>query len=85
MIQTAAEDAAATVRRIQTFARQSPAKEFETARREPSAADAVEITRTRWENEARVRGLSYEVELETAAPFYVSGQSPRSCARSSSI
>jgi CheY-like chemotaxis protein len=26
--------------------------------------DAIEITRTRWENEARLRGLEYEVKLE---------------------
>jgi CheY-like chemotaxis protein len=26
--------------------------------------DAVEITRTRWENDARARGLSYDVQLE---------------------
>jgi PAS domain S-box-containing protein len=66
VIQTAAEDAAATVRRIQTFARQSPAREFETLDVSQLLADAVEITRTRWHNEARLRGLLYAVELETA-------------------
>ena len=64
IIQTAAEDAAATVRRIQTFARKSPAKEFETVDVRSLLNDAVEITRTRWENEARVRGLEYEVKLD---------------------
>jgi PAS domain S-box-containing protein len=64
IIQTAAEDAAATVRRIQTFARKSPAKEFEIVDVRTLLNDAVEITRTRWENEARIRGLEYEVKLE---------------------
>ena len=65
IIQTAAEDAAATVRRIQTFARKSAVKEFELVDVGGLLNDAVEITRTRWQNEARVRGLEYEVKLNT--------------------
>lgn len=64
IIQTAAEDAAATVRRIQTFARKSAVKEFELVDVAGLLNDAIEITRTRWQNEARVRGLEYEVKLE---------------------
>ncbi len=64
IIQTAAEDAAATVRRIQTFARKSPVKDFELLDVRSLLHDAIEITRTRWENEARVRGLEYEVKLD---------------------
>jgi PAS domain S-box-containing protein len=67
IIQTAAEDAAATVRRIQTFARKSPVKEFELLDVGSLLNDAIEITRTRWENEARLRALEYEVRLETQA------------------
>ncbi len=63
IIQTAAEDAAATVRRIQTFARKSSAKEFEIVDVRSLLNDAVEITRTRWENEARIRGLEYDVKM----------------------
>jgi PAS domain S-box-containing protein len=73
IIQTAAEDAAATVRRIQTFARQSQGTEFEKLDAAGLLRDSVEITRTRWENEARMRGLHYEVELEAEAGSYVSG------------
>jgi PAS domain S-box-containing protein len=73
VIQTAAEDAAATVRRIQTFARQSPSKEFELLDVSSLLRDAIEITRTRWENEARLRGLHYEVELQAVCPYYVRG------------
>ena len=67
IIQTAAEDAAATVRRIQTFARKSPVKEFELLDVASLLNDAIEITRTRWENEARLRGLEYQVRLEAEA------------------
>jgi PAS domain S-box-containing protein len=67
IIQTAAEDAAATVRRIQTFARKSQVKEFELLDVASLLNDAIEITRTRWENEARLRGLEYKVRLEAEA------------------
>ncbi|HEX8653293.1 MAG TPA: PAS domain S-box protein [Pyrinomonadaceae bacterium] len=73
IIQTAAEDAAATVRRIQTFARQSQIKEFEMLDVSSLLRDAVEITRTRWENEARMRGLHYDVVLEAESSFYTEG------------
>jgi PAS domain S-box-containing protein len=73
IIQTAAEDAAATVRRIQTFARQSQGTEFEMLDVSKLLRDAVEITRTRWENEARMRGLHYEVELEAEPESSVNG------------
>jgi two-component system cell cycle sensor histidine kinase/response regulator CckA len=63
VIQTAAQDAAATVRRIQTFARKSSAIEFELVDVRSLLTDAIEITRTRWYNEARLRGLNYEVKL----------------------
>ncbi|HEY0005417.1 MAG TPA: PAS domain S-box protein [Pyrinomonadaceae bacterium] len=74
IIQTAAEDAASTVRRIQTFARQSQEEEFERLDATLLLHDAVEITRTRWENEARIRGLFYDVSVEAGpSPLYVSG------------
>ena len=52
------------MRRIQTFARKSPAKEFEIVDVRSLLNDAIEITRTRWENEARIRGLEYDVKLD---------------------
>ena len=73
IIQTAAEDAAATVRRIQTFARQSTSKEFEILDATSLLGDAVEITRTRWENDARSRGLHYDVELKSDSLLYTPG------------
>ncbi len=73
IIQTAAEDAAATVRRIQTFARKSAVKEFELVDVSGLLNDAVEITRTRWQNEARVRGLEYQVQLDTKPGHHTYG------------
>jgi len=64
IIETAAEDAAATVRRIQTFARKSPAKEFEILNVRNLLDDAIEITRTHWVNEAQLKGLEYDVSLD---------------------
>jgi PAS domain S-box-containing protein len=73
IIQTAAEDAAATVRRIQTFARKSPARAFEMLDVSSLLNDAIEITRTRWENEARLRGLDYQVVLDAESGQYTFG------------
>jgi PAS domain S-box-containing protein len=73
IIQTAAEDAAATVRRIQTFARKSPAKEFERLEVSGLLNDAIEITRTRWQNEARLRGLDYQVILTADSGHHTFG------------
>jgi PAS domain S-box-containing protein len=73
IIQTAAQDAAHTVRRIQTFARKSSAKEFELVDVGGLLHDAIEITRTRWQNEARLRGLDYDVRLEAESDLYAKG------------
>jgi PAS domain S-box-containing protein len=63
IIVTAAEDAASTVRRIQTFARKSLATEMELLDVSALLRDAVEITRTRWQNEARAAGRIVGVSL----------------------
>jgi nitrogen-specific signal transduction histidine kinase len=64
IILTAAEDAAATVRRIRSFALQSPGEAHTEVCVLELLRDAVEITRTRWENDARARGLRYDVTVE---------------------
>jgi len=73
IIQTAAEDAAATVRRIRSFAHQEAGEEFALLDVCELLRDAVEITRTRWENDARARGLSYDVRLDAPRPLYTRG------------
>ncbi|MCP9492827.1 MAG: PAS domain S-box protein [Pyrinomonadaceae bacterium MAG19_C2-C3] len=64
VIQKAAEDAAATVRRIQTFASQTGDRDFEPVNVQTLLRDAIELTRTRWQNEARADGLEYIVDLD---------------------
>jgi signal transduction histidine kinase/CheY-like chemotaxis protein len=73
IIVTAAEDAAATVRRIQTFARKSLAAELELLDVAGLLRDAIEITRTRWENEARAAGLEIAVELNAESNSFTLG------------
>ena len=73
IIVTAAEDAAATVRRIQTFARKSVASELELLDVGGLLRDAIEITRTRWQNEARAEGLNVDVTLNAEDEFFTRG------------
>jgi PAS domain S-box-containing protein len=71
VIQTAAEDAASTVRRIQTFARQTPTNNLESVDVISLVRDAIEIMRTRWENEAQARGVKYDLQTNFADELYV--------------
>jgi PAS domain S-box-containing protein len=73
IIVTAAEDAASTVRRIQTFARKSLAAELELLDVSSLLRDAIEITRTRWENEARAGGLNVDVTLDADEGLFTLG------------
>ncbi|HVS82327.1 MAG TPA: PAS domain S-box protein [Pyrinomonadaceae bacterium] len=73
IIVTAAEDAASTVRRIQTFARKSVDSELELLDIGSLLRDAIEITRTRWENEARAAGLNVDVTLNAEAGLFARG------------
>ena len=73
IIVTAAEDAASTVRRIQTFARKSVAADLEFLDLPALLRDAIEITRTRWENEARAAGLNIDVTLNAEERVFTMG------------
>jgi len=73
VIVTAAEDAAATVRRIQTFARKSSVVETDMLDIGSLLCDAVEITRTRWQNEARARGRIIDVVVNGGEGFITRG------------
>jgi PAS domain S-box-containing protein len=73
VIETAAGDAAATVRRIQTFAHKPVAREFGLLDVSRLLRDAIEITRTTWQNEARVAGLDIEVNLEAGDELLTRG------------
>ncbi|HEY0081019.1 MAG TPA: ATP-binding protein [Pyrinomonadaceae bacterium] len=63
VIETAALDAAETVRRIQTFARRSPGEPLGMVSVSRLIADAVQLTRTRWEDDARAHGLHYDLDF----------------------
>jgi PAS domain S-box-containing protein len=73
IILTAAEDAAATVRRIRSFARQLPGDGHAEVSVLELLRDAVEITRTRWENDARAGGLRYDVTVEGDEALHTRG------------
>ena len=73
IIVTAAEDAAATVRRIQTFARKSVAADLELLDVASLLRDAIEITRTRWQNEARAEGSNLDVTLNAEDDLFTLG------------
>lgn len=63
VIETATQDAAEIVRRIQTFARRAPSAQFEQVSLARLVTDAVQLTRTSWEDDAHVHGLRYEVNF----------------------
>ncbi|HEX3142457.1 MAG TPA: PAS domain S-box protein [Pyrinomonadaceae bacterium] len=73
IIVTAAEDAAATVRRIQTFARKSVATELEMLDVGNLMRDAIEFTRTRWQNEALAAGIDINVTLQADPECFTLG------------
>jgi PAS domain S-box-containing protein len=73
IIVTAAEDAAATVRRIQTFARKSVTTELELLDVGNLLRDGIEITRTRWQNEALAAGVNVQVLLSAEAEAFALG------------
>jgi signal transduction histidine kinase/CheY-like chemotaxis protein len=62
-IEAAALDGAATVRRIQEFARTRGNEPYEALDLVSLVEGAVEFTRVRWENDARARGVEYEVSV----------------------
>ncbi|HVF55140.1 MAG TPA: ATP-binding protein [Pyrinomonadaceae bacterium] len=62
IIETAALDAAEAVRRIQNFARRMPPGAPRIVHLTRLISDAIQLTRTRWETDARAHGIRYEVE-----------------------
>ncbi len=73
IIRTAAEDAGATVRRINTFTQRTDAEAFETLDVSALLRDATEMTRTRWEHDAHAHGLRYEVQLDAGHEILTDG------------
>ncbi|HEX8456256.1 MAG TPA: PAS domain S-box protein [Pyrinomonadaceae bacterium] len=67
IIETATQDAAEIVRRIQTFARRAAPAQFNKVSLAALVTDAVQLTRTSWEDDATVRNLRYEVNFTNEA------------------
>ncbi len=64
VIETAAKDGRETVRRIQEFSRTRRDKRFTRVRLDQVLADAIEITKTRWKNEAEQRNVQVTIRRE---------------------
>ncbi|HZH92405.1 MAG TPA: PAS domain S-box protein [Pyrinomonadaceae bacterium] len=67
VIETATQDAAEIVRRIQTFARRAPSAQFTQVSLAALVTDALQLTRTSWEDDARARNLRYDVTFTNEA------------------
>jgi PAS domain S-box-containing protein len=63
IIEKAALDGAATVRRLQNFSRQRAEDRMEPVGVADLLRDVVELTRTRWRDDALARGVKYEINL----------------------
>jgi len=63
VIETATQDAAEIVRRIQTFARRAPSAAFSRVSLAQLVTDAMQLTRTTWEDDAQAHNLRYGVNF----------------------
>jgi len=64
-------DAAQTVRRIQEFTRVRRARPFQPVLMNQLVEEMVEVTRSRWKDEAQAKGIRYEMVVETTtAPAF---------------
>jgi GAF domain-containing protein/CheY-like chemotaxis protein len=73
IIEQAAMDGARTVRRIQEFTRMRRARAFEPVDLNEVVEEVVEVTRSRWKDEALRKSLTYEVRVEVAPVPSVAG------------
>src|SRR5216683_4332184 len=73
IIRTAAWDGAHTVRRIQEFTRTRQTRPAGRVDIPELLRDVVELTRSRWKDEAQSRGVSYEVRVEGGPALPVAG------------
>ena len=66
-------DAAQTVKRIQEFTRMRRARPFQPVDLATIISEVVEVTRSRWKDDAQARGLQYEVVAELRPTPIVAG------------
>ncbi|CDM66677.1 PAS domain S-box protein [Pyrinomonas methylaliphatogenes] len=73
VIERAALDGAATVNRLQNFARRRTDEASEPVAIKQLLQDVLELTRTRWRDDALAKGIRYEVELAADEDAIVMG------------
>jgi PAS domain S-box-containing protein len=66
LLQTAATDGAAVVRRLQDFARQKRAEPLQPCDLTQIVSETLELTRPRWQEEPRRKGIVIDPELDLA-------------------
>src|SRR5262245_13562962 len=66
-------DAAQTVKRIQEFTRMRRARPFQQVQLHLIVDEVVDVTRSRWKDEAQSKGLKYEMVVETAPTPIIAG------------
>lgn len=74
IIERAATDGAAIVRRINSFSLQQIDEGWEPVDLNQLVRDSLEITRTRWEDDARALGITYTVDFRPTALAQVGGR-----------
>ncbi len=74
VIEKAAIDGAATVRRLQNFTRQRTDQVFKPVNLVEIINDTLSLTRTRWENAAQKQGVHYSVSTEFDPAEHVAGE-----------
>ncbi|NQU45385.1 diguanylate cyclase [bacterium] len=73
VIERAANDGAATIRRIQEFSRSTADRAYETVDLAQIIKDCIQITRTRWKDQAEMAGVRYRFRLDLEEPLHVKG------------
>jgi len=74
VIESAARDAAVIVRRVLDFAGGRPAQPPVAVPLADAVRDCLEFTRSRWESDARRRGVSYELALDLPDDLAIEAQ-----------
>ena len=75
VIEQAANDGAATIRRIQEFARSTTNRAYQIVELAQIVQDCIQMTRTRWKDQAEVLGLEYHFHAHLEDNLTVMGSS----------
>jgi diguanylate cyclase (GGDEF)-like protein len=73
VIERAANDGAATIRRIQEFARMTTDGTYQIVDMAQIVRDCVQMTRTRWKDASELRGIRYTIEMRLPEPLTIFG------------